>query len=231
VSARAIWIIGLGGALAILAALNFLGPETGSGGVEPVSRPPPASERAQSGGGIAAPQAEDTSPQPNGDVDAGVTLRADASTESNAAAPLLPNQPAATPMGDVLAARGMPAPPELLETERTFAAEARDPYWSTAAESHILARVAEIPALALGSLEVECRQTLCRLQFVAPRTIPESPPSAEQLAQLRAGPQVPGIAELVRETGLKGRWVFGFRPVSMAYLERGEAPDTPAAAR
>lgn len=218
--------------MAVLAALNFLrSQQTGSGGVEPVSRPSPTSERAQSGGDLAAPQAEDASPRPNGAVDAGVALRADDSTEPNAAAPLLPNQPAATPMADILAARGMPAPPELLETERTFAAEPRDPDWSTAAEAQILAKFAEIPGLELASLEVDCRQTLCRLQFVAPRTIPEGPPSAERLARLRAGPQAPGIAELVRETGLEGRWVFGFSPVSMAYLERGEAADTPAATR
>ena len=230
-SARAIWIVGLGGALAVLAALNFLRPQqTGGGGGEPVSRPSPTSERARSGAGLAAPQAEDASPRPNGAADAGVAL-SDASTEPNAAGPLLPNRPAATPMGDILAARGIPAPPGLLETEHTFAAEPRDPDWSTAAESQILAKFVEVPGLALASLEVECRQTLCRLQFVAPRTVPEGPPSAEQLARLRAGPQVPGIAELVRATGLKGRSVFGFSPVSMAYLERGEAADTPAATR
>jgi hypothetical protein len=207
--------------------------QSGSGSVEPVSRPSLTSERARSGDDLNALEAEDAraSPRLTGAVDAGVALRADAPTESNAAAPLLPNQPAATPMGDVLAARGMPAPPELLETERTFAAEPRDPDWSTAAESQVLAKFAEMPGLELVSLEVECRQTLCRLQFVSPRTVPAGPPSAEQLARLRAAPQVPGIAELVRETGLNGRWVFGFSPVSMAYLERGEPADTPAATR
>jgi hypothetical protein len=134
-------------------------------------------------------------------------------------------------MVDILAARGMPAPPELLETERTFAAEPRDPEWSTAAEGQILGTLAEIPGLALAALEVECRLTLCRLQYAVPRTAPDGPPSAEQLARLRAGPQVPGIAELVRETGLNGRWVFRFIPVSMAYLERGEVADAAAAPR
>jgi hypothetical protein len=230
VSPRAIWIVGLGGALAVLAALNFLRPQqTGSGGVEP--RPSPTSERARSGDGVAAPQTDDASPRPNGAADASVAPSADASTEPNAAGPLLPNRPAATPMGDILAARGIQAPPWLLETEHTFAAEPRDPDWSTAAETQILAKFAETPGLALASLEVECRQTLCRLQFVAPRTVAEGPPSAEQIARLRAGPQVPGIAELVRATGLKGRSVFAFSPISMAYLERGEAADTPAATR
>jgi hypothetical protein len=134
-------------------------------------------------------------------------------------------------MADVFAARGMPTPPELLETERAFAAEPRDPDWSTAAESQILAKFAEIPGLKLASLDVECRQTLCRLQFVAPRTVPAGPPSAEELARVRAAPQVPGIADLVRATGLKGSWMFAFIPVSMAYLERGEAADAPTATR
>jgi hypothetical protein len=214
--------------LAVLAALNFWqSQQSGSDGVEP--RPSPTSERARSSGDFAAPQAEDASPLPNGAAEVGVAPRADAPTEPNAATRVY--QPAATPMGDILAARGMPVMPELLETERTFAAEPRDPNWSTAAETQILAKFAGIPGLELANLEVECRQTLCRLQFAAPRTVPEGPPSAEQLARLRAGPQVPGIAELVRETGLKGRWVFGFSPVSMAYLERGEPAGTPAATR
>jgi hypothetical protein len=80
-------------------------------------------------------------------------------------------------MGDILAARGIPAPPGLLETEHTLAAE-----------SQILAKFVEVPGLALASLEVECRQTLCRLQFVAPRTVPEGP-----RAQNSSPDSVPGL--------------------------------------
>jgi hypothetical protein len=229
VSARVIWIVGLAAVLAVLAALNLLRSQPSGSGGELVSRSSPTSESARSGGGLAAPLAVNAqAPQPEGAVDA---LRAGAPTEPNGAAPLLPNQPAATPLADILAARGMPALPELLETERTFAAEPRDPEWSTAAESQILGKLAEIPGLGLMTLEVECRQTLCRLQFAVPRTAADGPPSAEELARLRAGPQVPGIAELVRETGLNGRWVFGFGSVSMAYLERGEVADAAAAPR
>jgi hypothetical protein len=125
----------------------------------------------------------------------------------------------------------MEALPELLETERTFAAEQRDANWSTEAETRILAKFAEVPGLELASVDVECRQTLCRLRLVSSRTVPQRPPTAEELAKLRAGPQLPGIAELVRETGMHGVWVWGLNPVSMAYLERGESADTPAGTR
>jgi hypothetical protein len=230
VSARAIWIVGLVAALAALATLNLWRTRPSGSGGELVSGSSPTSEPARPGGGLAAPLAEDAREtlQPDGAVDA---LRPDAPTEPNGAAPLLPSQPAATPMADILAARGLPVPPELLETERAFAAEPRDPEWSTAAENQVLGKLAEIPGLGLATLEVECRQTLCRLQFAAPRTVPNGPPSAEELARLRAEPQVPGIADLVRETGLNGRWVFGVGQVSMAYLERAQVADAAAAPR
>jgi hypothetical protein len=230
VSARAIWIVGLAAVLAALATLNLWRTQPSGSAVEPVSRSSPTSEPARPSGSLAAPLAEDARETPQPEV-AGHAPRAEAPTEPNGAAPLLPTQSAATPLADILAARGMPALPELLETERTFAAEPRDPEWSTAAESHILGKLAEIPGTGLTTLEVECRQTLCRLQFTVPRTAAEGPPSAEELARLRAGPQIPGIAELVRATGLNGRWVFGLSPVSMAYLERAEVADAAAAPR
>jgi hypothetical protein len=131
-------------------------------------------------------------------------------------------------MADVLARRGMPVIPELIETERRFALEPVDPAWSTAAEAQILTKIAEVPGLELVSLDVECRQTLCRLQFVTPGPHPTGPPPPR--APDPAAPQVPGIAEIARATGLTGRWVFGFTELSMAYLERGEDANSPVAA-
>jgi hypothetical protein len=218
-------MVALGVALIGLIVLNFLrsrGPE--SRDVDAVLPASSASEGART----------DAADPPRNEVRASPSIqpadrvpRGDTPTDS-AASPLLPNQAPPTPMADVLARRGMPVIPELIETERRFALEPVDPAWSTAAEARILTKIAEVPGLELVSLDVECRQTLCRLQFVTPGPHPTGPPPPR--APDPAAPQVPGIAEIARATGLTGRWVFGFTELSMAYLERGEDANSPVAA-
>ena len=129
----------------------------------------------------------------------------------------------------------LPPIPELLETERAFAAESVDPTWSTQTEARILGRIAEITGLALVSLNVECRTTLCRLQLVEPGTVPNRP-SVTFPGPDRAAASRPSVTDLVRATGLKARWVIAVRdrngtPVSLAYLERGETTGSPPDAR
>ncbi|HSC16040.1 MAG TPA: hypothetical protein VLI71_13030 [Gammaproteobacteria bacterium] len=108
----------------------------------------------------------------------------------------------------------MPVLPEMLETERAFAAERVDPVWSTATEATVLGRIAEIPGAAYVSVNVECRTTLCLLQFVESSTPAPSSGIAE-------------VINLVKPAGLKPLWTIGIRvrggaPVGMAYLERVE---------
>lgn len=151
---------------------------------------------------------------------------------------LLPNQLPATPMSEALEDLQMPPIPELLETEQEFAAQSRDPVWSTATEAHVLGQIAGIQGLALASLNVECRTTLCRLQLVLPGTVPGLPSAIFPGPKL-AAPGSSGIVEIVNSTGLKARWSVAVRdrygaPVSLAYLARGEtvgtAADAPAPA-
>jgi hypothetical protein len=216
-------MLALGAVLVGLIALNFLRSQVPPGG-DPLLPASSTSERSPVAEGIRVV------PPSSQAAGASAAQRGDTAPEPTAVSPLLPNQAPATPMADVLARRGMPVIPELIETERAFATEPVDRVWSTAAEAQILAKIAEVPGLELVSLDVECRQTLCRLQFVTPGPHPSGPPSAAPRAPDPAAPQVPGIAEIAGATGLKGRWVFGFTELSMAYLERGEDAATPAAA-
>jgi len=113
----------------------------------------------------------------------------------------------------------MQPPPELLEVERAFAAERVDPLWSTAAEGAIFRRIAEIPAVAYASLNVECRTTLCLLQFVQSATpVPSS--------------GIVEVANLVKQDGLKPGFMIGIRvrggaAVGIAYLERDASAAAP----
>lgn len=156
-------------------------------------------------------------------------LRADASAAPGDAPPrsASPAQPGAplpqpsppTPSTDALEELKLPPIPELLETERAFAAEAVDPSWSREAEAHILGEIAQVTGLKLVTLRVECRTTLCRLHV------------AQQELQHGPGP----ILEIVARLGMKTRWVLSVVdrngvPASLAYLERGRAePGAPTA--
>jgi hypothetical protein len=115
---------------------------------------------------------------------------------------------------DVPPERRMAPPPELLETERAFAAESVDPLWSTATEARVLSRIAEIPGAAYVSLNVECRTTLCLMQFV-------------QSAAPAPNSGIVEVVQMVAEDGLKSLWAMGIRvrgaPVSLAYLQRVDA--------
>jgi hypothetical protein len=131
----------------------------------------------------------------------------------------LPQAGAPAPIGEALEELKLPPVPELLETERAFAAEAVDPRWSQEAEAHILGEIAQITGLKLVTLQVECKTTLCRLHV------------AQQ--ELRKGPGP--IMDIVARLGMKTRWVISVEdrngvPTSLAYLERGSvAADGPPA--
>jgi hypothetical protein len=108
----------------------------------------------------------------------------------------------------------MPLLPEVIETDRAFAAENVDPVWSTATEAAVLGRIAEIPGAAYVSVNVECRTTLCLLQFV-------------QSATPAPGSGIVEMTNPVKPDGLKPLWTFGIRvrggaPLGIAYLERVE---------
>ena len=222
-SARGFWIVALGAALAFLIALNvFRSEEPGSAGADIARDPPseavPAQRPVEAARGSPSEQRADAPSAPSPDA-------------------LPPQQPAAAPrptpgpyasMSAALAdldappERRMPLLPETVETDRAFAAESVDPVWSAATEAGVLSRIAEIPDAAYVSLNVECRTTLCLLQFVQAATPAPSSGIAE-------------IAELVEPQGLKSLWMFGIRvrggaPLGIAYLQRADAAETSATA-
>jgi hypothetical protein len=213
--ARGLWIVALGVALAVLIALNvFRSEQPGSADANVISR------RATPG--------EDVPPAAQRPAEASTSQRADPTgVESHAppqsqpepapipASGLYPSMSAALADHDVPPERRMPVVPEMLETDRAFAAENVDPMWSTAAEAGVLGRIAEIPGAAYVSVNVECRTTLCLLQFVHSATpVPNS--------------GIADVAKLVEGQGLKSLWMYGIRvrggvPLGIAYLQRDDS--------
>ena len=105
-------------------------------------------------------------------------------------------------------------PPEMVEAERSFAAERVDPLWSPPTETRILGKIAEIPGFELGSLQVECRTTLCRVELLEHGAIAATTPYGS-------------LNQMVDTFGLKPRWMISVvnsrgKFTSIAYLERGE---------
>ena len=197
-SARALWIVALGAALAVLIALNVLRSREQAGGGENTVSP----FRADAGEPAAQPPVGVIPGSPS-------EQRADAAEADARSAPPERLVPAPFPTPgryasisaaladhDVPPERRMPVLPELLETDRAFAAESVDGAWSTATEARVLGRIAEIPGAAYVSLNVECRTTLCLLQLV------ESATSAP-------GSGIADIAKLVEPQGLESLWMFG----------------------
>ena len=225
-SARALWIVALGAALAVLLALNvFRSQEQAGVGANAVPSPFRAG-----GDEPAAPPVGVIRGSSSGEqrADAAEADGRGAATEPQPAPALFPTPgryasiSAALADHDVPPERRMPLLPELLETDRAFAAESVDPAWSTATEAGILGRIAEIPGVAYVSLNVECRTTLCLMQFVESAT--PAPNSG-----------IADVAKLVEPQGLKSLWMFGIRvrggaPLGIAYLQRVAATETPAAA-
>jgi hypothetical protein len=117
-------------------------------------------------------------------------------------------------MAQALGELKIPPIPELLETERQFAAESVDPLWSQRMEGHILGEISQLTGLELVGLQVECKTTLCRLQLVEPDLAKASSPYKS-------------FPELVATFGLETRWVMSVvdrygTPTSLAYLGRVE---------
>jgi hypothetical protein len=219
-SVRGFWILALGAALAVLIALNvFRSEEPGSSSADIAGDPPEAvsAQRRMEAvrGSVSADQR----------VDATEAETRDAAPEP---VPVPASPPTPGPYASIAAAltdhdippeRRMPLLPELLETDRAFAAESVDPVWSTAAEAGVLRRIAQIPGVAYVSLNVECRTTLCLLQFV-------------QSATPAPGSGIAEITKLLEPEGLKPLWMYGIRvrggvPLGIAYLQRVGTAETP----
>jgi hypothetical protein len=56
----------------------------------------------------------------------------------------------------------------------SFGTETTDPSWSDFAEAQVLGEISRLPGLSLGTIDVECRTTLCRVQAVLPTTHPRA---------------------------------------------------------
>ena len=63
--------------------------------------------------------------------------------------------------------RGLDGPVSSLfqQRENAFVAEPLDPLWSRGREAEILGQIAQISGLRLINIEVECRTSMCRLQW------------------------------------------------------------------
>ena len=226
-NARAFWIVALGAALAVLAALSLFRSEQQEGAGANAA---PSTLRARQDEPAAQPSVGavrgSSSAEPRADA-AGADGRGAAPEPQPVPAPVpTPGRyasiSAALADHDAPPERRMPVLPELLETDRAFAAESVDPAWATATEAGVLGRIAQIPDVAYVSLNVECRTTLCLMQFV-------------ESAAPAPGSGIADIAKLVESQGLKSLWMFGIRvrggvPLGIAYLQRVEATRAPAAA-
>jgi hypothetical protein len=89
--------------------------------------------------------------------------------------------------------RGLGGPVSSLfqQRENAFVAEPLDPLWSRSREAEILGQIAQISGLRLINIEVECRTSMCRLQWTQSVSV-----SAE--GELRGMPNVVYEALLAR---------------------------------
>ena len=58
------------------------------------------------------------------------------------------------------------------QKENAFVAEPLDPLWSRSREAEILGQIAQISGLRLINIEVECRTSMCRLQWTQDVPVP-----------------------------------------------------------
>lgn len=89
---------------------------------------------------------------------------------------------------------GLIAPPNFRENEKAFVIEPLDSLWSRSREAEILSAIAQMNGLRLLTIEVECRTSMCRLQFTQNVPVPPNVPDpvyTELLARLGYEPRLP----------------------------------------
>jgi hypothetical protein len=204
-SARTAWTVGVLGAAVVAVALLRSEPQRSavSGGVTESDETAVPVER----------RAVDPAPQEASASTSAGESEAVPGSSTDQARRLAQTVPA--PISEALEELKLPPVPELLATERALAAEGVDSSWSTATEASILGKIAQVTGLALVSLRVECRTTLCRLQLASPELASADRPNSS-------------FPDLVNSFGLKPLWVMSVvdrngTPISLAYLERGTA--------
>ena len=115
--------------------------------------------------------------------------------------------------------RGLTVLPIFRENEKAFMSEPPDPLWSRTREAEILGQLAQVSGVRLSTVEVECRTSMCRLQFTQNvangsdehRGVP-SPFYAELLARL-------GYEQMIRPGMARDN---AGTVTSLAYLPRDE---------
>jgi hypothetical protein len=99
-----------------------------------------------------------------------------------------------------------------VELQYQFDAETADAKWSSAAETRILGRIAQIAGLELVSLNAECRTTICRVKlFHPPGTQVRS-----ALDALKVSPDELGFGQAAEVATLGDDGV----PISVLYFQR-----------
>jgi hypothetical protein len=113
--------------------------------------------------------------------------------------------------------RGLTVFPHFRGYEKDFLIEPLDPLWSRRREAEILGQLAQIGALGLLAVEVECRTSVCRLQLTHSTVFAESE---------RRGVPGPLYTELFAKLGYEDRIPTGFARdnagtvTSLTYLPR-----------
>ena len=136
--------------------------------------------------------------------------------------PLRSEVPATTPavVLQMVDQRGLRVLPSVRENEKAFVIEPLDPLWSRSREAEILGQLAQVSGVRLSTVEVECRTSMCRLQFTQNvangsdehRGVP-SPFYAELLARL-------GYEQMIRPVMARDN---AGTVASLAYLPRLDA--------
>lgn len=111
----------------------------------------------------------------------------------------------------------LPPIPEFEDTVRRFAIESDDTTWSEATEARILNQVSSATGLSLSDVQVDCRTSMCRVQFTDPRST--------------RGARYSSFNELVETFGLESLWLWAGpdaygTPITLSYLRRNELNGT-----
>ena len=88
-------------------------------------------------------------------------------------------------------------PRNFRENEKAFMVELLDPLWSRSREAEILSAIAQMNGLRWLTIEVECRTSMCRLQWTQNAPVPPTGPDpiyTELLARLGYEPRLLGMA-------------------------------------
>ncbi len=96
---------------------------------------------------------------------------------------LLPDQVVLTPMEQKAQSARALIEPGMGGIEQSFAAERVDPLWAAGMERTILDHFAQTEGLAVVTMQVECKTSMCRVQLIEPPSKPWNPGAFHDLVR------------------------------------------------